>query len=106
MNFNCDCVLDSLYERPSGFRPVGTEGVNAVCAANFKFPHQAGAEPSICAEPPGSSEEGVKVAICTDHPEVPINYLAMSASVAMEEENGPSGGAPRYHHPAGSNLRH
>ncbi len=34
-------------------------------------------------------EKGVKVAICTDHPEVPIQYLALSAGLAVK------GGLPR-----------
>lgn len=32
------------------------------------------------------SAEGVRVSICTDHPEVPIQYLALSAAIA--EKNG------------------
>ena len=34
-------------------------------------------------------KNGVKIAICTDHPEVPIQYLPLSASLAVK------GGLPR-----------
>jgi imidazolonepropionase-like amidohydrolase len=34
-------------------------------------------------------DRGVKIAICTDHPEVPIQYLSLSAGLAVK------GGMPR-----------
>lgn len=72
----------------------GTEGyLAAETLAGERVPVIAGpmltsrTKPELCrqsAEGPALlSKAGVKVAICTDHPEVPINYLALSAGAAV-----------------------
>lgn len=42
---------------------------------------------------------GVKTAICTDHPETPIQYLPLCAAMAVPGWDGPGERAGLHHHP-------
>lgn len=82
------------YLVPELLAEAGVAGLTGPCLTDRSKPELVG---QTLDNPALLHRAGVKIAICTDHPETPIQYLPLCAAMAVAGGPGPGGG-PGGHH--------
>lgn len=83
--FDLDCVLVHCTEGHLIADLLGEQGVQAVCGPIIGHRSKPELSNATLANAAALDAHGVQVAICTDHPEVPVEFLPISAGLCVRE---------------------
>lgn len=83
--FQLDAVLVHCTEGHLIADILGKEGVGAICGPILCHRSKPELQNATLQNPRMLTEAGVELSLCTDHPEIPVEYLALSAGLCVAE---------------------